>query len=218
MRRAWTGLILGGFLALLAGCGESTPEGKTGSPAAGGQAGSGSAAGAPQLTEWTADAAMLEKLAPETADPLVTKYRLRPPKGYEITRFEPSTGPKGDTCLHCVWHDQAANHAALFLQVFQLPEPPGDTADVVAVKLSGELRKGFRNFAMRTVEQGRINGLDFARIRWNADGDKAKLHGLLYAAVDGSRVIGLNARDTEVHDEGTLRVAEAAILTWKKAE
>jgi hypothetical protein len=205
-------------LALTAGCGEQSPDAKTGSPASGGAGSGGNAVGAPQLAEWTADAAMLEKLAPETVDPLVKKYRLRPPKGCDMMMGERRTRGQGEVELACVWGDPAKKRIVLSLVVVQALSPPNDRAEVAVAGWVNAFRPGVQNFRVGNVEQGLIGGIGFARIRWNADSDKGKLHGIFYVGFDGNQTLSLYARAAEPEHEDTLRVAEAAILTWKKAE
>ena len=82
----------------------------------------------------------------------------------------------------------------------------------------GGIQRRRTNWSQTATERGKVNGLDFLRVRWSG-AEKTKgsnMHGFIYVAQDGLNFIQIGSQDIEPHHEQSLKLAEAAVLTIKK--
>jgi hypothetical protein len=97
---------------------------------------------------------------------------------------------------------------------------------------AGELPSGLEQFATnflasreqavgplqrQPIEYGKVGELTFARVRWSAEHPvtKQRTHGFVYLATPGQLDIMLDSQDIEPYHELSLRIAEAAALTFR---
>jgi hypothetical protein len=172
------------------------------------------------LPEWRPDATLLAELAERTPIPGNPGCTIQPPKLYrqqplEVDPGEPASGarwasparPNGqENRLLVIIGKRGAGEA---------PTPP----DQFARNFLASREAMVGQMQIQPVEHGIINGLPFARARWSAEHPvkKVRTHGFVYFASPGQLDIMLDSQDQEPHDAETLRLAEAAALTFRLA-
>jgi hypothetical protein len=176
----------------------------------------GSASSA-SLPVWKPDAKLLEELAPGTT---VEDYQVRPPKEYSINP-PGETAPGQVKAFYWVGKPREDKTAPFFL-IGLVPSPAAEVRERTLEKELDELLEGFKrrlgNWTQTAPERGQVNGLTFVRTHWSAiDREKqGRMHGFMYLAKDGSTVIHISTKDVEPHHEQALKLAETAVLTFKK--
>jgi hypothetical protein len=98
--------------------------------------------------------------------------------------------------------------------------PPGEAAPPLGQFAADFLSSRSREVGplnMQPVEHGRINGLNFARVRWSAKnpGTGQQTHGFVYVATPGQTDVMIDSQDVEPHQDSTLRVVDAAARTFR---
>jgi hypothetical protein len=84
--------------------------------------------------------------------------------------------------------------------------------------LNGRQRRHAQNWSQTNIDQGQINGLTFDRTSWSGKADHfgVPARGFIYVAIDGSNYIEISGQDVEPNHETTLKLGEAAALTFHK--
>jgi hypothetical protein len=194
----------------LAGCGSKTAPGPSGP----------SPDSRPDPKEgadgWQPAAALLDELAP-AAD--VADYQVRPPKGFAKSA-DPDKPPKGIKAMPFWFGAARADEPAPQLMVL-VSAVPAEMAPPLEEALSGQLalpKQQLERWSQTEPERGKVNGLDFLRARWSGTDPKtkAKTSGFTYVAQDGENSVTLSGQATGPDQENALKLAEAAVLTFKK--
>jgi hypothetical protein len=164
-------------------------------------------------TKWEPEAALLEKLQPETE---VEAYRVRPPKGYTMTA---TPAPNGKAYA---WAGAPrANGVTPSFTVLVMTVPQRE-ATISAEDFVGKMLEGVKKrrdgWQQSATERGQVNGLEFARTRWSGTEPTKgwKMHGFSYGFKDGNTYVQLASQDAEPDHEAPLKLAEAAALTFRK--
>ncbi len=205
MRKSLKALFpLAAAVLLIGGC-----RGKPSDP-------SSSSSAAP-LRVWEPDAKLLEELGPFTP---VDEYQVRPPKAYSLT--PPAPNGSGQIRAFYWTGTPREDKTAPYFLIALVSSPAGEVKEKTLEKELDELLEGFHrrrsNWTQTSPERGQVNGMTFVRSYWSGiDPEKqAKMHGFMYATKDSSTLIHLSSQDVEPHYEHALKLAEAAVLTFKK--
>jgi hypothetical protein len=169
--------------------------------------------------EWMASPAALKQLGVAES---VDTYSIRIPKGYELQQGKNTppgvqawawTGPARSDgtkssitmMLISLTPQQAEQFKALSLE--QLTE-----------KLLGGVKRQRTNWKQEKAEKGEINGLKFARIRWEGTEPTKNwdMRGFIYVARDGNSIVQLASQDLSTESRKSLALAEPSVLTFKK--
>jgi hypothetical protein len=170
---------------------------------------------ATKSADWKPEAAMLDRLAPETT---VEGFRVRPPKGYTL-KVMPKTTSKG---YGWAGPRSAGGTRSQFLMSVASPLPPEysnltleQMLDRMMTAMQGRNAQGWTR---TPTERGRINGLPFVRTYWSGISSTLgrKMHGFWYLTRDGQTLVMLMSQDAEPGYQEPLKLAEAAALTFKK--
>jgi hypothetical protein len=186
-----------GLVVVYAGCSQSDPPPPPG-----------------PLPVWEPEAALLKELGTITE---VHGYLVRPPKGHR--KIISGGGPPGAKVVS--WSLRRADGSSPAFQIMVGSPPPGERLpgleEFLEVMLDG-VRKRRQDWSQAEQERGTINGLTFLRTRWSATelNKGRKMHGVMYVAIDGRTFIELHAQDIEPYQEETVKIGEAAALTFKK--
>jgi hypothetical protein len=108
----------------------------------------------------------------------------------------------------------------LLIQVFS---PPPEEAkrttleDFLESMLEGIARRR-TDWQQTPAESGQVNGFTMLRARWSGTepARRWKMHGFQYVAQDGLSFIQISSQDVEPNHEESLRLAEAAALTFQR--
>lgn len=166
---------------------------------------------------WQPDAALLEQLdSPKD----LGGYEMRVPKGYTQLP-EPAGAPAGTRVFG--WAGVTRPNGTAPTVIGMLISPPPAQAEKTSMEeflqkaLNGVKRRR-ENWTQTTAESGQINGLTFLRARWSGTdpAKNLKMHGFMYVARDGTTFIQLASQDIDPNHEPPLKLAETAILTFKK--
>lgn len=169
--------------------------------------------------EWTPEAASLKGLSGPDA---LEKYTIRIPKGYEVQR--PNNTPPGVR----IWGWTGAvraNGSKGSLSVNLLTLPPAQrqqfsklTLEQLAERLIGGVKRQRTNWKQEKIENGMINGVPFARIRWHGTDPRTQsdMRGFTYVARDGDTVVQLASQDYMPETDNALSLAEASVLTFQR--
>jgi hypothetical protein len=167
-----------------------------------------------QGKSWKADAGMVAKLA---APATVMGYRIRPPKGYQ--QFQ-QPGPEGSTAFAWVGPVREDGTRSMMMLVVA-PIAKGERPPVnEAVKaMVDSIKKSRTHFHQEPTENGTLDGVAFARIRWSGTktGMGMNVEGVNYAAIDGDRVVYLWTQDVVPSCAASLKLTQASLLTFAKA-
>ena len=153
------------------------------------------------------------------ADQAIDRFTIRPPKGYSPhTR----SGPHGSVATAWAGPPRAdgTRPQVMVLTVKLLAaELQKYTVEKALEELVSSLSHQRRHWTRTTTETGMINGLVFARTRWNGEdiASGLKLHGFVYVAMINDTLVQLSSQDVEPHHEAALKLAESSILTFKKS-
>jgi hypothetical protein len=183
--------------------------------------------GAPELSgqraapaaDWKPDANAVRQLGPAVK---LASYTLRIPKGYELQ--ETPQAPAG--AKFWAWAGPArADGTKAQLMMNLLPIPPAQraqaknlTLEQLAERRVAALKQQRTDWKQEKTEKGVINGVTFARIRWEGTEPKNQwdMRGFVYAARDGDTILYLSSQDLKAPGAQALPVADAAVLTFKK--
>jgi hypothetical protein len=106
-----------------------------------------------------------------------------------------------------------------------LPIPPAQleqskslTLEKLAEKRIAAIQRQRTDWKQEKTEKGVINGLTFARIRWEGTEPKNQwdMRGFVYVARDGDTILYLSSQDLKAPGAQTLPLADAAVLSFKK--
>jgi hypothetical protein len=189
------------FLLALAGCGRKAEPGPRPDPQ--------------EDAGWQPDATLLDELAPAED---VAGYQIRPPKGF--AKSGPDKPIAGVKAIPFWFGTARADEPAPQLKV-QVSTVPAEMAPPLEEALSGQLslpKQQLERWSQLEPERGKVNGLDFLRVRWSGTDPrtKAKTSGFTYVAQDGENSVTLSGQATGPEQENALKLAEAAVLTFKK--
>ncbi len=175
--------------------------------------------GSARAAGWAPDRAVLKQLGPAVA---VEKYTLRVPKGYEMQQC--ANAPAGVRV--CGWTGAARSDGtkpSLTMNMVTLPRAEQEkykniSLEQLAERMIGGIKRQRANWKQEKTETGVINGMDFARIRWEGTEPRNQweMRGFIYIARDGDNIIQLASQDMAAASERALPLAEASILTFKK--
>ena len=170
----------------------------------------------PELQTWSLQEPNTTKLGPAES---VDTFSIRPPKGY-VAQTRP--GPRGSKMTAWVG-PQRSDGTSPQLMVLTLQLQPDEMANYkleqTLEELVGALSVERKNWKRTATEKGMINGLLFARTRWQGD-DVAiglAMRGFVYVAIAGNKLIQISSQDVEPHYERALRLAESSALTFETA-
>lgn len=158
--------------------------------------------GKSQTAGWTPDSALLAQLAPPIQ---LRGYELRPPKDWVF--FDKSH----DDVAFGIWEAPARSDG--FAPKFWMISAPTkgklkpDEAMDDGTKLFGQ------GWTLSPREYGKVAGIDFVRARF-VQSNKGR--GVTYFGVIGERFVCITGLDQEPHHEPTLKLLEAAALTFRK--
>jgi hypothetical protein len=165
---------------------------------------------------WQPGTALLDQL--DTAKDLDV-YQMRVPKGYEFLP-QPGNAPAGVKAFG--WAGaRRADGTAPSLTAMLAVLPAGEkkaSLDEYMRKLLDGVKRRRTGWVETAVEKGQINGLTFLRARWSGTDTSTNMpmHGFMYAAMDKETYIGLSSQDIDPNHDQPLKLAEAAVLTFKK--
>lgn len=168
---------------------------------------------------WTPEPVSLKGLgAAETLE----KYTIRIPKGYKLQR--PNNAPAGSRMW--AWtgaprSDESRGSLMMILLTFppaqreQLSQP---SLEQFVEKMVAAVKKQRTNWNQQKIENGVINGIRFARVRWEATDSRTQspMRGFIYVARDGDTLVQFTSQDFEPETDNALPLAEASVLTFKK--
>ena len=174
------------------------------------------AQGDTKLQKWNAAEPLLSQLE---ADHAIEQFTIRPPKGYA-----PQTrpGPHGSKATAWAGPPRAdgTRPQVMVLTVKLSPEELRKyNLDQALDELVQSLSHLRRHWTRTTHEKGMINGLVFARTRWQGEDTSSglKMHGFVYVAFVHDTLVQLSSQDVEPHHEAALKLAESSVLTFKKS-
>ncbi len=183
-------------------------------------------ASAPKKTDsWQPDPTLATNLADETQ---VGSYFIRLPFGYSEIPQPPGIAaqmPNGfDNHEYGLTRRSDGTSATIALSI--ATPPPGMTGSIsLGEVLDGTLtakKQQWQNFTESPAQDGEINGLSFKRAYYkgivSGRAGTRMAHGLVYVAVDGTKILSYQAEDVEPYNEDTLSVAQASILTFHRQE
>lgn len=171
------------------------------------------------LPEWRPDAAALAGLSEPTPIPGNPDCTIQPPKRYQWQQLEvkPGVPMSGARWASPARPDGQENRLLVMIgkRGAEVPSPP----DQFARNFLASREQQVGRLQIQPIEHGMINGLPFARARWTAEHPVAKVrtHGFVYFASPGQLDIMLDSQDQEPYHAETLRLAEAAALTFRHA-
>jgi hypothetical protein len=166
---------------------------------------------------WSADSALLAKLAPETR---LGQFAFRPPTGYTMHEGKPSTPGE----VSCQWvgpaHQDVGVPPILIASVTPLETRlAGEPLDVVLKEMVARFPKDGGQWEFDgTIERGLIQGkLLFARVacRFRGQGGQ-QLQGYYYQHTDGQVGLGILILDHPTHAAQTLPILQASVATFRK--
>jgi hypothetical protein len=170
--------------------------------------------------EWAPDAVILKQLG--AAVP-VEKYTLRLPKEYEEAQ-KPENAPPGVSAW--AWTGAARRDGtkpSITLLLLTLPAAQQEKIknlplDELADRMIGGVKKNRTNWKQAKLEKGVINGVNFARIRWEGTEPKQnwEMRGFVYVARDGDTIVQIASQDIKPETEKALPITEASALTFKR--
>ncbi len=170
------------------------------------------------IPHWSPDRALDKQLGKPAK---VGEYTLQPPRNYSMRKMDATNAPKG------IWGfawlgagRKDGTHPTLILSLIAAPEGAAQkyTPDKLAERLVEGVKRRRTDWQQDKTEQGIVNNLTFARIRWTAiePSLNREMQGFLYAALDGNTIIQVTSQDVLPDAKQTLALAEAAVLTFKR--
>jgi hypothetical protein len=160
---------------------------------------------------WAADPVLVNQLAPETA---VENFRMRPPKGYTLVRH------KIGAERVFLWTETGRPDlmgAALVINFGPLkPGEANKTLAEIFEARKAEISQGLQNLSFSSKELGQINGLAFLKIQFSGTYAGKRIRGLIFLGKEGQDLIALVIMDTEAQYPNTVKLWEAAALTFRK--
>lgn len=211
-------LVLGGFVAVLLAvlAEKNAPPARSAPPPL--PPGDMTPRPQPTLADWSADETLLAELADRKAIPGNPGCSIRPPKGYEQQALDvaPGTPLTGARWASPARPDGTETRLLVMIGRRQ----PGEAAsplDQFARNFLASRQKLVGTLRLQPMEYGRVGGLTFGRVRWSAEHPvtKQRSRGFVYVATPGQADIMIDSQDVEPHHASTLKLAEAAALTFR---
>jgi hypothetical protein len=165
-----------------------------------------------QFFDWEPDPDLVEQLGREVD---LTGYKVRPPALYKQTL--PDEEPPGALVTAWAGAPRGDGSKPIF-EVRIMPTPAGQRDPAAAIDAYLEsVRSRRAEFSQTQTDAGRIAGRVFGRARWIGAivGTGQKIHGFCFATTDRQKLILLIGQDAEPHQEQSLRLAEAAAMTFQ---
>jgi hypothetical protein len=163
--------------------------------------------------DWKPDASILDGLQAASA---VGPYEIRAPKGYEFARAQQA--PQGMEGF--AWQGPPREDLTrAMVQVALVTPPRGQgfaSPEQFLETMLGGVKRRRTDWTQSAVERGKVNGLEFLRVRWSGTAEGRKMQGIMYAARDGDRFLQLATQDIEPHHTEALKLGEATIQTFRK--
>ncbi|AIE85052.1 hypothetical protein OP10G_1684 [Fimbriimonas ginsengisoli Gsoil 348] len=156
----------------------------------------------------------MAKLGPPV---LLDEYKIRPPKGYLLSK---EIGSDGSTTYSWMEpHHRGLGSPALMLMVLKMPAGvPHESREEISQETLQGLLRHLRNGHMGQTEVRDVGGLEFLRTYFKGKDRSAKpSEGYQYVAVDGNNALYFFL--TRTVDRSTLanfRIMEAAVLSVRK--
>jgi hypothetical protein len=146
-------------------------------------------------------------------------YQIRVPKGYEF--FPPPGNPPAGAKAFGWAGARRADGTAPSLAAMVITLPSGEkkrSLDEFMRGLLDGVKRRRTGWTETAIERGQINGLTFLRARWSGADSTSNLpmHGFMYAALDNGTYISLSSQDIDPNYDQPLKLAEAAVMTFKK--
>jgi hypothetical protein len=96
-------------------------------------------------------------------------------------------------------------------------EPP--THEAALEKLLAGIERQRQDWKQSPTQKGTIAGQVFARAYWAGTSAEhgVKMRGLNYVMVEGRTILQVSSQDVEPHHTEALKLAEASVLTFRKA-
>ena len=158
-----------------------------------GKAGRAQEAAPAPLPVWKPQTTLVRYLARSAR---VLKYALQPPAGYAARQTQ-RPGLQATTWRGAASQTGITPNVTLALAPAPLVNGKPYTPERLIVGALGSLKRGHDNWTQTDIEQGKINGITFARAYWTGTErqHKRKVRGVSYMAVDGPTLISLQSQD-----------------------
>jgi hypothetical protein len=163
---------------------------------------------------WKADPQLLKQLGPEIK---IEGYAVRPPRGYEAISQQigvrKATAWKGP-----VREDGTAPGFYVVYLTMPLGEKKMPTLEEALAVYLADRKSSLFNWKATKTERGKVNGLNFIRMRWSGTNETRDfaMHGFAYVYVDSKAFYVLGGQDIEPYSDKTLKLSEAAALSFRK--
>lgn len=151
-------------------------------------------------------------------------YTIRPPRGYSPWRPPQGSGPPGADLRFWVGERRADGTAPQIQIMIGTPPPqeqrPRSAGEFLSVMLQGVAnRRVPETWNQSTFAEEKIGGLTFQKCSWSGRDKQTgvSMHGVMYAAIDGSVFISLSSQDIDPHHATTLPLAGRSFRTFRKS-
>jgi hypothetical protein len=170
----------------------------------------------PQLPAWKPDSLMLAKLASELD---VDNYRVQPPKGYFPVQPVGFVPPPEARAFFWASENRENGTAGSFM-IMLMALPPGEelpSLEYAHEQMMEGIKRRRESWQAFRAEDGILGGIHFRRSRWSGlDANLGPMHGFSYTAFDGRTLIQISSQDVDDYQEEALKIAEAAVLTFRR--
>jgi hypothetical protein len=185
----------------------------------GGAQAAASNAGPPDdLPDWQPSQALADELGPPQE---IEDYRVRVPKGFERMKDPPGAPPETRVFAFAGPRRGDNSRPTLVLALMKLrPEVAAATLDnALETVLAGDPKSG-PVFTPKKIEWGKLGDLTVVRSRLDVMPGQAssdgKTQAFLYVCRDSGSLISIRASDIEPHNRQSLRLCNAAALTFQR--
>jgi hypothetical protein len=168
----------------------------------------------PAALVWKTDPQLLKQLGPEIK---IEGYTIRPPRGYEA--ISQQIGVRKATA----WKGPVREDGtAPGFYVVYLTMPPGEkkmpTLEEALNVYLADRKSTLLNWKVAKSERGKVNGLDFLRTTWSGTNETRDfaMHGFAYVYIGSKSFYVLGGQDIEPYSDKTLKLSEAAALSFRK--
>jgi hypothetical protein len=170
------------------------------------------------LPVWEPNPKLLEQLDPYQA---VGDYEIRPPKGYESkSGQEPGAAPTSLKRFYWSLPRRQDNTSAALSIIMETAPLPQLYAPSLRNQLAGlsAPNESATDWQQKPIELGTVNGITFARRSWQCvyRGKTKKTCQFRYVSKDSGALITILAQDEEPYGEESLKLLNAAALTFRK--
>ena len=169
---------------------------------------------AQKLPVWKSPQAWSAKLAPAHR---FSFGEIRAPKGYNLQQ-KPAPGGQGYAWVG----NEGTDGTRPYLMLLDITLPEKEAREYSTEKALNSFLQSIKarheNWQRSTAERGTISGTPFIRARWSGTHREAGvgMHGFVYVAKNGRSLIQISSQQTQPDDFQSLKLAEAAALTFKR--